>query len=390
MFFNSTKLCYFGAYNMSGGLKIVTFLILYPLSLIYGLIVSVRNGMYNSGMIKSKSYDFPVICIGNLSAGGTGKTPHVEYFIKLLQDNFGIAVLSRGYKRKTRGFRFVELSDDVRNVGDEPMQIKKKFPDITVAVDKKRVRGIDKLSQEDDLRVILLDDAFQHRKVNAGLNILLSNFDRPFTKDHFLPFGTLREHPYEHRRSHIIIITKCPENLNPIQKRLINKELKIYPFQYLFFTTLEYENMINIFDENKQIPLDRFNNADIGILGVSAIAHNKKFRNKLKELSKNLKMISFLDHHYYNKRDIERIRHHFNKIETEEKIIITTEKDAVKFRNLANVPENLKEYFYYLPIRVAFLGDDKEEEKFKHQIIHYAKTNRRYSKLYKGQDYLRS
>ncbi len=375
---------------MTGGLNIIKFLILYPLSLIYGSITSVRNAMYNSGMLKSKSYEFPVICIGNLSVGGTGKTPHVEYLIRLLQDHFGIAVLSRGYKRKTRGFRLVEVSDDVQKVGDEPMQIKKKFPNVTVAVDEKRTRGIDKLSQKDDLRVVLLDDAFQHRKVNAGLNILLSRYDKPFTKDHILPFGTLREQAYEHRRAHIIIITKCPQKLKPIEKRLIDKELKIYPFQHLFFTSLEYGHLINIFDEYKQIPLDKIDDENTGILGVSALAQNRKFKDKLKELSKEVKMISFLDHHYYKKRDIERIEHQFNKTESKEKIIVTTEKDAVKLRNLDCIPEHLKEKFYYLPIHAVFLGDKKEEEEFKHQIIRYVKTNRRYSKLYKGQDYLRS
>ncbi|MEA3448604.1 MAG: tetraacyldisaccharide 4'-kinase [Bacteroidota bacterium] len=375
---------------MSGGLNIIKFLVLYPLSLIYGIIIALRNGMYNSGILKSKSYDFPVICIGNLSVGGTGKTPHVEYLIRLLQNDFGIAVLSRGYKRKTRGFRFVETSDDVHNVGDEPLQIKKKFPHVTVAVDEKRIRGINKLSQQDDLRVVLLDDAFQHRKVNAGLNILLSNYDRPFTKDHFLPFGTLREHPHEHRRAHIIIITKCPIKLKPIEKRIIDKELKTYPFQYLFFTSLEYGNLTNIFDEDNQIPIDKINKENTGIIGVSAIAHNKKFKNKLKELSEEVKMVNFLDHHYYNKKDIERINHHIKKLDTEKKIIVTTEKDAVKIRNLPHIREDMKALFYYLPIRAIFLGDEKKEDEFKQQIIRYVKTNRRYSKLYKGQDHLRS
>ncbi|MGC9330928.1 MAG: tetraacyldisaccharide 4'-kinase [Bacteroidales bacterium] len=375
---------------MSKGLNIIKFLVLYPLSLIYGITIALRNGMYNSGILKSKSYDFPVICIGNLSVGGTGKTPHVEYLIRLLQDDFGIAVLSRGYKRKTRGFRFVETSDDVRNVGDEPMQIKKKFPHITVAVDEKRTRGIDKLSQQDDLWVVLLDDGFQHRKVKAGLNILLSNYDKPFTKDHFLPLGTLREHPREHCRAHIIIITKCQINLKPIEKRIIDNELKIYPFQYLYFTSLEYGNLTNVFDEEKQIPLDKINKENTGIVGVSAIAHNKKFKNKLKELSEEVKMVSFPDHHYYNKKDIEHINHHVNKSNSEKKIIVTTEKDAVKIRNLPHIREDMKAIFYYLPIRAKFLGDAKEEEEFKQQIIHYVKTNRRYSKLYKGQDHLRS
>ncbi|MGM0650070.1 MAG: tetraacyldisaccharide 4'-kinase [Bacteroidota bacterium] len=375
---------------MSGGLQILKILILYPLSLIYGIIISVRNSLYNTGILKSTSYDFPVICIGNLSAGGTGKTPHVEYLIRLLQEDFGIAVLSRGYKRRTKGFRFVEETDNVRNVGDEPMQIKKKYPHITVAVDEKRVRGINKLSRHDDLRVVLLDDAFQHRKVDAGLNILLSNFNRPFTKDHFLPFGRLREHAHEHRRAHIIIITKCRKDLKPIEKRLIEKDLKIYPFQYLYFTSLEYDDLINVYDNNKRITLEDIKEKEMQILGVSAIAHNKTFREKLREISDNVKMIRYLDHHYYKKKDIERIQKQFNNIESEHKIIITTEKDAVKLMEMSEIPEDIKKHFYYLPVRAVFLGDKKQEEEFKYQIIRYVKTNRRYSKLYKGQDHLKS
>ncbi|MFO7790667.1 MAG: tetraacyldisaccharide 4'-kinase [Bacteroidales bacterium] len=375
---------------MSGGLQILKILILYPLSLIYGIIISVRNSLYNTGILKSTSYDFPVICIGNLSAGGTGKTPHVEYLIRLLQEDFGIAVLSRGYKRRTKGFRFVEETDNVRNVGDEPMQIKKKYPHITVAVDEKRVRGINKLSRHDDLRVVLLDDAFQHRKVDAGLNILLSNFNRPFTKDHFLPFGRLREHAHEHRRAHIIIITKCRKDLKPIEKRLIEKDLKIYPFQYLYFTSLEYDDLINVYDNNKRIALEDIKEKEMQILGVSAIAHNKTFREKLREISDNVKMIRYLDHHYYKKKDIERIQKQFNNIESDHKIIITTEKDAVKLMEMSEIPEDIKKHFYYLPVRAVFLGDKKQEEEFKYQIIRYVKTNRRYSKLYKGQDHLKS
>lgn len=377
---------------MPQGLKILKFLLLYPISLIYGLVVSTRNFFYDTNIIKSKSYYFPVISIGNLTVGGTGKTPHVEYIAGLLKNDFNIAILSRGYKRKTRGFRIANSDDDASVIGDEPMQMKERFPGITVAVDEKRSRGIEILCKEDELNAIVMDDAFQHRRVKAGLNILLSDYHRPFTKDHYLPYGRLRESPHEHRRAHIIIITKCPAEMKPIEKRIMEKELKIYPFQYLYFTRFEYGDLVPVFENTglKKIPLNQFDSRDKSILGVSGIAHNRGFARKLKSLSKQVKLLRYADHHYYSEKNMKRIADAFEKQKGDEKYIITTRKDAVKIKMLKNVPDSLKNHLFYLPVDVKFIGSKQQEDEFKYHIIRYVKTNRRYSKLYKGQDHLRT
>ena len=368
---------------MFGGFNFLR-LILYPISLLYGLVISVRNFLYEAKILKSKAYNIPIISVGNLAVGGTGKTPHVEYILNLLKNDYTTAMLSRGYKRKTRGFRLANESDSSKTIGDEPYQIKNKFPNVKVAVDGNRQRGIETLMEKENINAIILDDAFQHRKVTPGLNILLTDFNHPFTKDHFLPVGRLREHPHEHRRAHIIIVTKCPKDIKPIDKRLIDKEIKIYPFQYLFFTSLGYGELTNIFDPD--IKLDQSEVRNKTILGISGIANNKHFKKKLQELSQDVKTIHYLDHHDYTNRDVQKIQSGFQQIESDEKIIITTEKDAVKLKNIASWDDSVKKNVFFLPVKVDFLGTEKQEEEFKQQILKYVKTNRRYSKLYKGQN----
>ncbi len=216
-------------------------ILLYPVSLIYGFITGFRNFLYNYGILSTTVFPVPVICVGNITVGGTGKTPHTEYLIELLEKNFKIAVLSRGYKRKTRDFRIASLSSTVSEIGDEPLQIFRKFPRTLVAVDRKRVNGVRKileLSPETDL--IILDDGFQHRRLTPGFSILLSDFERPIIKDHMLPYGDLREHRSNMRRADIILITKCPESLSAIQRRLFVKEIGKAPYQNLYFTSLAY------------------------------------------------------------------------------------------------------------------------------------------------------
>ena len=369
---------------MSGGFKFLKVLILYPISLIYGMVVGVRNFLFEIKIFQSKSYDLPVINVGNLAVGGTGKTPHVEYIISLLKKDYNTAVLSRGYKRKTKGYILSNGTDNAESIGDEPYQIKSKHPDIAVAVDENRRRGIENLLSDEEINTIILDDAFQHRKVSAGLNILLTDYNRLFTKDNFLPFGRLREHPHEHRRAHIIIVTKCPEYIKPIEKRIIDKEINMYPFQYLFFTHFEYGNLVNIFDAENQIDINQANEKTV--LGVSAIANNKSFQDKLWNSFAEVTTMHYMDHHSYGKRDVQKIQSVFAKIEEDDKIIVTTEKDAVKLKSLSGWDESVKKKVYYLPIKVVFIGSDREENEFKKQIINYVKTNRRYSKLYKGKD----
>ncbi|MBR3390103.1 MAG: tetraacyldisaccharide 4'-kinase, partial [Prevotella sp.] len=219
---------------------------LLPFSWLYGIGVRIRNKLFDFNILKSKVYDIPVIAVGNISVGGTGKTPHVEYLIRLLKSQAKVAVLSRGYKRKTKGFVLADENSTVRDIGDEPFQMKRKFPDIYVAVDEKRCDGIERLITDEQTKetdVILLDDAFQHRYVKPGINILLVDYHRQLIHDKLLPAGSMREHKEGKNRADIVIITKCPESLRPMDFRVITKAMNLYPYQTLLFTTIEYDNL---------------------------------------------------------------------------------------------------------------------------------------------------
>ena len=226
-------------------------ILLYPFSLVYGLIVWLRNTLFDLQIIRSAEFPIPVISVGNITVGGTGKTPHTEYLVDLLKEEFRVATLSRGYRRKTRSFILAGADPDVWEIGDEPVQIKNKYPETEVAVDRKRVNGIRQLLKRiPDLDVILLDDGYQHRYVKPGLSILLIDFNRPIWSDHLLPAGRLREPAYEKRRANIILITKCPDRLKPIERRIIVKDLKLYPFQHLYFTKLTYGQPVPVFSSS--------------------------------------------------------------------------------------------------------------------------------------------
>ena len=228
---------------------------LLPLSWFYGLGVGFRNTLFEMGVLKSRSFSTPVISVGNITVGGTGKTPHVEYLIRLLKDKLNVAVLSRGYKRKSHGFVLADKDTPMRNIGDEPYQIKQKFPEVTVAVDAKRTRGIEKLTSdktEKGVDVILLDDAFQHRYVKPGINILLVDYHRLVIYDKLLPAGRLREPVRSKDRADIVIITKCPKDLKPMEFRVITKAMELYPYQQLYFSTLEYDTLKPVFTEQTE------------------------------------------------------------------------------------------------------------------------------------------
>ena len=228
---------------------------LLPLSWFYGLGVGFRNTLFEMGVLKSRSFSTPVISVGNITVGGTGKTPHVEYLIRLLKDKLNVAVLSRGYKRKSHGFVLADKDTPMRNIGDEPYQIKQKFPEVTVAVDAKRTRGIEKLTSdktEKGVDVILLDDAFQHRYVKPGINILLVDYHRLVIYDKLLPAGRLREPIRSKDRADIVIITKCPKDLKPMEFRVITKAMELYPYQQLYFSTLEYDTLKPVFTEQTE------------------------------------------------------------------------------------------------------------------------------------------
>lgn len=357
--------------------------LLYPLALLYGLVVWIRNMLFDYQVLKSREFPIPVISVGNITVAGTGKTPHIEYLIRLLKNENSVATLSRGYKRKTRHFMISGIDPAVEEIGDEPVQIKNKFPDIHVAVDRRRVNGIEQLMQRiPELDVILLDDAFQHRYVNPGLSILLIDFNRPLSEDRLLPAGRLREQAYERRRANIILVTKCPDRLKPIERRLIVKDLKLYPFQHLFFTKLVYGDPIPVFS-GPGIPFDLAGAraAKPSILMLTGIANPRLFKKHLRGISTRITEMTFPDHHAFNEKDLQRIVTGFGELESGGRYIFTTEKDAMRLRDCIDLPESLKERMYYVPVGIAFINDDTDN--FNSLINSYVRSNKRDSILHK-------
>lgn len=370
---------------MSGYLNIIKILLLGPLSALYGIIVWLRNFFYDNKIYKSKEYGIPIISLGNISVGGTGKTPHTEYLVNMLKSEFQIAVLSRGYKRKTSGFRIVEINSTALESGDEPLQIKLKFPEIIVAVDGNRRRGIENLLEMyPSLNLIILDDAFQHRKVKPGLSILLNNFSHPISKDYLLPLGRLREGKDSAFRAHIIIITKCPSTLKPIERRIMNKEMDVLPFQYLFFSHIKYLDIKPVFPEYTLFTEKLLSNKKgTNALLITGIAHPNDLVKHLESQFKKIVHLKFSDHRNFTKQDISSFNKYYNACDNP-KIIITTEKDMVRFSNNNIVSEDLKSFMYYIPIEVELLASEEEKKQFDNQIFSYVRNNKRYSKLYKG------
>lgn len=326
------------------------YLTLGPLSVLYGLGVNIRNRLFNLGILETHEFDVPIICVGNITVGGTGKTPHTEALINVLKNDYRVACLSRGYKRKTSGFVLATEKSTANDIGDEPMQIKNKFPDITVAVDADRVRGIKKLMQlPEKPEVIILDDGFQHRYVKADINIMLVDYNRPIYEDSLLPLGRLRESLHAKDRANYIIVTKCPPNISPIEKRIISKHLDLRAYQQLLFTTMKYGDIL---------PLDGSGHCPItskgSILCITGIAQPAPYVEYLKKYSEQITHIAFPDHHNYNDSDIQRILQEYAKIDNPNKCIFTTEKDAVRLK-LCNIPEEIRQQIFYIPIEPEFL-----------------------------------
>ncbi len=350
---------------------------LLPLSWCYNLGVGVRNALFDMGVLKSRSFDVPVISVGNITVGGTGKTPHVEYLVELLKKSFSVAVLSRGYKRKTSGFLLADRKSTATTIGDEPYQIKQKFPEVQVAVDKNRCHGIQQLMDTTvagDIEVVILDDAYQHRYVKPGVNILLVDYHRLIVYDKLLPAGRLRESQSGKTRADIIIVTKCPKSLKPMEFRVIHKALDPAPYQTLFFTTLEYGSLKPIYcGEDK--PLDSLTPKD-NVLLLTGIASPQQMIIDLEPLTKNITPMTFADHHQFTDDDITDINETFEAM-PEPKLIITTEKDAVRLFGMEGLSDEVRRAIYVLPIRIKFLQE--QENKFNEQIIGYVRKNSRNS-----------
>ena len=327
--------------------------ILFPFTLLYGFITGIRNFLFDKGILKSYSFDVPIIAVGNLSVGGTGKTPQIEYLIRLLSPNYKVATLSRGYKRKSKGFILANSTSNAEIIGDEPFQFYKKFKNIQVAVDANRKNGIEKLlSQTNKPEVLLLDDAFQHRKVKAGFYILLTSYGDLYSDDFILPTGNLRESRAGAKRANLVIVTKCPTTLSPEEQREIQAKLNLTYTQELYFSYIDYDEFL--FSELKSIKASEVKNVDKLLL--AGIAKPEPFFKYLQ--SEKEEQLVFPDHHYFSEKDLLEIE---NKAQG--KIIITTEKDYVRLKG--SIP---KEQLFYLPIRSSFLS---ASEKFNKTITNY-------------------
>ena len=368
---------------------------LQPLSWLYGLGVGFRNMLFDMGILKSRSFTVPVISVGNITVGGTGKTPHVEYLIRLLKDNNRVAVLSRGYKRKSHGFVLADGSSTVKDIGDEPYQMMTKFPDITVAVDSKRTRGIERLTSVDEDSqpdVILLDDAFQHRYVKPGINIMLVDYHRLVIYDKLLPSGRLREPVKSKNRADIVIITKCPGDMKPMEYRVITKAMSLYPYQKLFFSTNEYDPLRPIFrkdhrdrsldpkQDHDPVPVNLHNT---NVLLLSGIASPEQMLLDLQARASKIIPLSFSDHHDFSRKDIKRINEAFADLPSP-KVIITTEKDETRLLHTEGLSDEVKQSLYVLPVKIKIMLD--QEEMFNKSIIGYVHKNSRNSILAKGKD----
>ncbi len=353
--------------------------LLYPFSQIYGLIVSVRNTFFNMGILKSKYFNFPVISIGNITVGGTGKTPHVEYLASLLQKEFKVSVLSRGYKRKSKGMLIATSNPLTSEIGDEPAQIKYKFPDIEVAVNASKVKGVEFLIERGN-DLVILDDAYQHRYITPGLSILLVDFNRRIDNSYLLPFGNLRENASEIKRADIVIVSKTPLDIKPIDRRLIIEQLKPLPYQELFFTGFRYGKISSVYDKNLFVPEDFYLSHEIyTILVVTGIAYSRPFIDYIRGFSVDIIELEFPDHSSYTKFRLNKIVKTFEEIRNDNKIILTTEKDAVKLRELHEINELLTQNIYFIPIEVVLI--DREIE-FTNKIIEYVRKNKRINKVY--------
>ncbi|MFK5958737.1 MAG: tetraacyldisaccharide 4'-kinase [Lutibacter sp.] len=308
--------------------------IVYPFSLLYGLITNIRNYLYNNNILKSTKFKTPIIVVGNLSVGGTGKTPQIEYLIRLLQDNYKVAVLSRGYKRKSKGFIIADENSSSEIIGDEPFQYYKKFLNIIVCVDVDRTNAIQQLEALDNApEIILLDDAFQHRKVSVGLNIVLTSYNDLYVDDIMLPTGNLRENKSGANRAQIVIVTKCPSTISDKEQLEIAKKLKLTQKQSLFFSTIEYNKELQ---GNLTINLTQFKNKELVL--VTGIANPKPLVDYLKSMNIHLQHLNFPDHHNFSKNDINEIKLAVEKINSNNKIVLTTEKDYVRiFAELQNL-----------------------------------------------------
>lgn len=353
---------------------------LMPLSWLYGVGVDIRNALFDRGILRAVSYDIPIINVGNITVGGTGKTPYVEYLIRLLSDHYKVAVLSRGYKRKTSGYILSSINSTMEEIGDEPWQIKQKFPEVYVAVDANRRRGIGHLLTDEatkDVEIILLDDAYQHRYVKPGYNILLVDYHRIISDDCLLPAGNLRERVSASQRATTIIVTKCPQQITAMDFRVILSALQPKPFQHFFFSTFTYGTMYQLWGKTT-LKLDMLRQDNTHVLLLTGIGNPQQMEQDVRCFVQHITPLTFPDHHYYTNRDAQTIQQALLDL-PKPHIIITTEKDAARLQHLKGFDEEVKQNTYVLPIEISIMRDEKED--FDKTIIDYVRKNHRNSSV---------
>ncbi|MDE6755414.1 MAG: tetraacyldisaccharide 4'-kinase [Muribaculaceae bacterium] len=345
--------------------KIMVYL-LTPLSWIYGFVTWVRNWLFDNKIIlQEEEYDIPIVGVGNITVGGTGKTPHVEYIVSNLAPDYNIAVLSRGYKRKTKGFVLANSKSTPELIGDEPYQIYSKFGmRVQVAVCENRRKGIAELQRLfPDLQLIVLDDSFQHRWVKPKVSVLLTDYNRPFYKDKLLPLGRLRESPVQVNRADMVVVTKCPDDLMPINFRITKNDLDLMNFQKLFFSRYEYGSLTPVFADEAPYHASLASlTANDGVLLLTGIAHPRYFVRYFRNYPFKVKVDHFPDHHDFTRADIDHIKERFQALPGERKIIVTTEKDAVRLMHNPYFPKALKPFTFYLPVTVKMINGLDEKD----------------------------
>ena len=330
-------------------------ILLLPFSILYGLIVWIRNWLYNKNILPSTSFGLPIICVGNLSVGGTGKSPMVEFLVQHLKNDYKVATLSRGYKRKTKGYALADDETTALDIGDEPMLFHQKFPNVPVAVGEERIVAIPQLLHDrPETQVIILDDAFQHRSIKAGLNIVLTDYGNLFTRDFFLPTGDLRDMPGSYKRADIIVVTKCKSDLQEEERKEIIKEIKPLLHQKIFFSCISYGTPYHITNHNF-----RFIDEQTEVLLITGIANPKPLKNYLEERIQTYNMMHYKDHHIFTIDDWRDIMKRFKSIESERKILLTTEKDAMRLMKFKSEINGIP--FYVMPIEQKFLFNQENE-----------------------------
>ena len=345
--------------------------LLAPLSWLYAIVLGIRHWLYDCGILKSKSFSVPTICVGNLALGGTGKTPHTEYLIRLLKDIANVAVLSRGYGRKSTGFILADENTPYKQIGDEPLQYHLKFNNITVAVDEDRCEGVSNLMRlEQTPDVILLDDAYQHRKIKPGLNILLTEYYNIYKKDMLVPAGNLRDIKSAAKRADIIIVTKSPRVLLPYDKRDVVSVINARPYQKVFFTYIDFQKLTPINQIAKDTPLQNMKSVYL----FCGIANPYPLEDYLKRKYNTLITNYFGDHHSFTDNDIDMILSGYDGVIGKNKIIVTTEKDLMRLTNSSYINRFDNVPLFTIPIEVRF-NDEKEEETFNNLILNYVGKN---------------